>query len=393
MDKIYFAHYINLKFLNACVHNKLEIVKGLVNSEYNIDYNFNYLQIVEIEPIQVEDKNIIGNKCIFKYSGFSGACYNGHVQIIKYLLDKNIDINFSIENLFEYKIPDPEIFKLLIKTNKNINLNYDRLKIYKLYDPEIIELMKSEKFLNQNNKYLILKILENINFIKNAEIKNIIDCKDSCSICFEPFQEPITRRQSLLQLSYKKKYGTNIVNLPCNHNFCIPCMEDLWKYSRRDYHNNFCPFSNIKSKILCCPLCRNKFISFSNFKDFEYIKSNFKLYELINNNNNEKELVSFKDIKIYGSNQFFVQHPPLFGQVQQPSLFGQVQQPSLFGQVQQPSLFGQVQHPLLFGQVQQPEIFSSTNNELFLNENIDYNSTDSDMPSLEDASSSEDEDE
>ena len=112
------------------------------------------------------------------------------------------------------------------------------------YDPELIDLMKTEKFLSKNNRFLILEFLRNVKILKSYKYQQILPCnKEDCSICLEP-----------LYLSTSKDSYTNIsCKLPCNHEFHSNCIQQLITSVKEQNKDSW---SEMK---LSCPLCRNPF--------------------------------------------------------------------------------------------------------------------------------------
>ena len=235
MDQIYLQFYLNKKFLHACASSNLKIVENLI--KYNktiINYDFRDIHL--------------------KYNGFMFACYNNDFEVIKLLIKNDININFD-ENVsnywgdkispFKITIKNTNILKLLIKSKKysNLNINYLYLKIIK-YDQELIDLMKTEKFLSTNNRFLILEFLRNIKILKSFKYQQILPCNtEDCSICLEP----------LFLSTYKTSYTHVSCKLPCNHEFHFNCIEQLISSVKEQNKDSW---SQMK---LSCPLCRNPF--------------------------------------------------------------------------------------------------------------------------------------
>ena len=209
MEQIYLQFYLNKKFLHACSIGCIETIKDLIKYN-NTKINYNY-----------KDKYL-------KYNGFIFACFNHDFEVIKLLIKSNININFN-ENVLNYwgekispfkiTIKNSNILKLLIKNEKysNLKINYLYLKNIN-YDQELIDLMKTEKFLSKNNKPLILEFLRNIKILKSYQYQKILSCnKEDCSICLEP----------LYHDTYKKSNEHIICKLSCNHEFHPNCIDKL----------------------------------------------------------------------------------------------------------------------------------------------------------------------
>jgi hypothetical protein len=297
LGKIYELFFINNLFMDACLNNKLSEVKYLVENNYKINYNYTYTEVIVGPDVQsgiiLNNTDFVENKIIRKFSGFSAACYNNSHSVVKYLLDKDLDINYNI-NLFMYKIPHKYILSLLIRTNKYINFkinNYDLLKSYDI-DLEIYNFIKTNKFLNQNNKVLVLEIIKNIeviNIVKETKSHGRYK-SDSCIICLEPLQKPIQNKKINLELAYQKSWGSKVAILPCGHEFCITCIKLM-------VDNHVFNPNNIG---LECPYCRNKF-----HHKLMVLFGSYPEVHIINNNIPDKNFViperSFFEI----SNNFF----------------------------------------------------------------------------------------
>jgi len=229
MNNIYFLFYLSNKFKNSCKNNNLNQVQELLNSNYNINYN-----ISEISGL----------------TGFSYACLYRHI-------DKYINYNKKIFNYefmyettpFSLTLNNCDIIKFLIKTDKYINL---KLTFYNLkvinYDQELIDLMKTEKFLKQNNSLVILEFLKYIRIIKSFKYEHItIKNKETCSICLEPLYFNIK------DMSIDNIHNNISIKLPCNHEFHNYCIDQLVESIKE---RNLDSWYEAK---LSCPLCRNPF--------------------------------------------------------------------------------------------------------------------------------------
>ena len=235
MEQIYLQFYLSKKFIYACASSNIKTIKDLIKNNIK---KFNY---------DFRDINL-------KYNGFMFACYNDDFEVIKLLIKSDININFN-ENVLNYwgekispfkiTIKNSNILKLLIKTKKYSNLNINYLYLKKInYDQELIDLMKTEKFLSKNNKPLILEFLRNIKILKSYQYQKILSCnKEDCSICLEP----------LYRDTYKKSNEHIICKLSCNHEFHPNCIEQLITSVKVRNKNSW--FEN----KLTCPLCRKPF--------------------------------------------------------------------------------------------------------------------------------------
>lgn len=137
LEKYNIAKKATTAFHFAASAGKLEMMEYLMTFKIDID------SVQELKWYnQIKEEGLFeNNKYIFQYTPLRRACENGHLEVVKFLIDKGAKINNGYDLIVAVENNHMKIVELLIEEGFSIN-NTNRLILKKALKNKNIEILK-----------------------------------------------------------------------------------------------------------------------------------------------------------------------------------------------------------------------------------------------------------